>query len=600
MLLAQWIVLALAAAVAVGGSYLQTRSTVFRSESDALQSLATLTADEPDVRRAYANAAPEERTEALSPISERVMADTGTDFATFMDAQGKRLTYHRPGYVGTTYSGRLGPALEEGRGFTETSSTATAGMSVRAVVPVKDANGDVVGALTVGRTVGALQLVAASTVPLTLTVVLGIAALLAVVTWWESRYLRRVTRGLGPEQMAQRFAAADAALVTVDEGIIITNADGRIVFHNRAADALLGLDVDPVAAPDGVHPDGVTPESLGLTGPLGRVISSGQSVEDQAHTISGRVVVVRQQPLRRPLRRTGEKLRTGWVMTVHDHTAVQRLSGELATTRSLTTALRAQNHDHTNRLHTLLSLLEIGKVEDAHAMLRHSVGFTSGAPDEDGVDGDVVLAALLHGKIAEAAERGIDLETDIRLTRGTGLPPEDIVAVFGNLVDNAMDAAAESTRAEDRWVRVDVSTDEPADAPQESGSEPPQDRTWLIVSVSDGGPGFGAELEEKIFTPGFSTKPADAVGRGQGLAIVASVCARLGGTVAAATDSGTVFTVEVPLPRQTGTTQSGTTPGPTPQGTTPGPSASAPPTAATTAPEQPDGGPSTERRLREP
>ncbi|WP_291279747.1 ATP-binding protein, partial [Galactobacter sp.] len=548
VLLAQWIVLVIAAIVAIGGSYLQTRSTVFRSEGDSLKSIGTLAADEPEVRRAYAEADPETRTKGLSVVSRRVMADTGTDFATFLDTDGVRLTYHRPGYVGTKYSGRLAPALKQGKGFTETSSTATAGLSVRAVVPVRDADGEVVGALTVGRTVGALQLVAASTVPLTLAVVLGIAALLAVVTWWEARYLRRVTQGLGPEQMSQRFAAADAALVTVDEGIIITNADGLIVFHNRAADALLKLSTDQDRAPDGVHPDGIAPSELGLSGPLGRLIQDGESVEDQAHTIDGRVVVVRQQPLRRPLS-TGSS--RGWVMTVHDHTAVQRLSGELATTRSLTTALRAQNHDHSNRLHTLLSLMEIGHVTEAHAMLRSSVGFPAGSPDQDGVDGDVVLTALLHGKVSEAAERGIDLETDVRLERGTGLPPEDVVAIFGNLVDNAIDAAQDAEQTEGRWVRVEVSVEEPAD-------DADQDRPWLIASVSDGGPGIAQGLEEKIFAPGFSTKPADAVGRGQGLPIVASVCARLGGTVAAATDSGTVFTVEVPLPRQEETSPSGT------------------------------------------
>jgi sensor histidine kinase regulating citrate/malate metabolism len=460
-----------------------------------------------------------------------------------MDTRGIRLTYHRPGYVGTHYSGRVAPALKRGTGFTETSATATAGMSVRAVVPVKNADGDVVGALTVGRTVGAVQLIAASTVPLTLIVAGGIATLLAVVTWFEARYLRRVTRGLGPEQMAQRFAAADAALVTVDEGIVITDQRGRILFHNRAADALLGLRTSGDGSRDGVHPDGITPQELGLTGPLAQLIISGEAVEDQAHTIDGRVVVVRQQALRRPLS-PSSKRSGGWVMTVHDHTAVQRLSGELATTRSLTTALRAQNHDHTNRLHTLLSLLEIGRVDEAHAMLRHSVGFPTSAPDQDGTDGDVVLSALLHGKVAEAAERGIELETDLRLERGTGLPPEDVVAVFGNLVDNAMDAAAEAT-GDARWVRVEVSTEDPADDAPDAG-------TWLVASVSDGGPGFDPDDAERIFAAGFSTKPADAVGRGQGLAIVADVCARLGGTVAAATDSGTVFTVEVPLPRPSG------------------------------------------------
>lgn len=590
VLLVQWIVLLVATTVAVVGSYAQTRATVFRNEGSNLVSIATLAVDEEEVTRAYSDQDSAARTKALSPVSKRIMEDTGSDFATFMNEHGDRLTYHRPGYVGTHYPGTLAPALEEGRGFTETSATATAGLSVRAVVPVKDQDSRVVGALTVGRTVNAVQLVAASKVPLTLAVALGIAALLGVVSWYQSRYLRRVTQGLGPEQLGQQFAAADAALTTVDEGIVITDGTGHVVFHNRAADALLGLHTPETALPDdgtragasrhgprgrplhrprgrrrtapqpreGVHPDGATPQELGLTGPLAQLIASGRRAEDEAHSIGGRVVVVRQQPLRGPLGQQRRRRRDesaahrgqGWVLTVHDHTAVQRLSGELATTRSLTAALRAQNHDHANRLHTLLGLLEIGRSEEAHSMLRQSVGTPgTAAPESDGVDGDVVLAALLHGKIAEAAERGVVLESDVRLQRGTGLPPGDVVTVFGNLVDNALDAAAEAPSPEDRWVRVDVGTEEADPDDHTSGHD--EDRPWLIASVSDGGAGFSAENEERLFAAGFSTKPAGAAGHGQGLAIVASVCSRLGGTVSAATDSGTVFTVELPIPRAT-------------------------------------------------
>jgi sensor histidine kinase regulating citrate/malate metabolism len=89
----------------------------------------------------------------------------------------------------------------------------------------------------------------------------------------------------------------------------------------------------------------------------------------------------------------------------------------------------------------------------------------------------------------------------------------DLVTVLGNLVDNAMDAAAES---EDR--RVDVSV-------TQTGSR-------LRIRVEDSGPGLPEDLVERAFARGWSTKDAKAGGgRGLGLALVGQVVRRHGGTV---------------------------------------------------------------------
>ena len=64
-----------------------------------------------------------------------------------------------------------------------------------------------------------------------------------------------------------------------------------------------------------------------------------------------------------------------------------------------------------------------------------------------GAVGDPVVAALLLGKSAEAAERGVDLTVTGELPSpqsGAGVPARDLVTVLGNLVDNALDAVAGS------------------------------------------------------------------------------------------------------------------------------------------------------------
>ena len=59
-----------------------------------------------------------------------------------------------------------------------------------------------------------------------------------------------------------------------------------------------------------------------------------------------------------------------------------------------------------------------------------------------------MLGALIMGKAAEAHERGVELTLNTAGTgctgAVTGLAVQDLVAILGNLLDNAIDAAAEA------------------------------------------------------------------------------------------------------------------------------------------------------------
>jgi two-component system CitB family sensor kinase len=53
------------------------------------------------------------------------------------------------------------------------------------------------------------------------------------------------------------------------------------------------------------------------------------------------------------------------VVTLRDRTELELLGRELDSTHGLLDALRAQDHEHANRLHTLLGLLELGRYDQA-------------------------------------------------------------------------------------------------------------------------------------------------------------------------------------------------------------------------------------------
>ncbi|WP_372969186.1 ATP-binding protein [Microbacterium sp.] len=201
--------------------------------------------------------------------------------------------------------------------------------------------------------------------------------------------------------------------------------------------------------------------------------------------------------------------------------------------RTLGDALRAQTHEHGNRMHTAVALIELGRSGEAIEILTETSRQSQSLVDQVTARraGDPAVGALLLGKASQAKERGIDWRVSIDPeTPKSPLTAVESVAVLGNLIDNAMDAAS---LADDRWVGVTLET-------SAAGG--------IVLEVSDSGPGVAPELCERIFTQGFSTKPAGAQGRGVGLALVQSVVLGAGGTVEVSSDP-TTFRVVLPPPR---------------------------------------------------
>lgn len=206
--------------------------------------------------------------------------------------------------------------------------------------------------------------------------------------------------------------------------------------------------------------------------------------------------------------------------------------------RTLGEALRAQTHEHGNRMHAAVGLIELGRPEEAARLLTETSRQSQELVDLVNArrHGDPTVGALLLGKAAQARERGIDWSAHIDPDAPrSALSPVDAVAVVGNLIDNAMDAA--SAGDDPRWVSVTLVPGGPPGAEQDA----------LSLTVSDSGPGVPLELRERIFEHGFSTKPAGAGGRGVGLALVRSLVERVGGVVTL--DAGRPATFRIVLPK---------------------------------------------------
>ncbi|MEU5797813.1 sensor histidine kinase [Streptomyces sp. NPDC047813] len=508
-------------AVVVAGYALFTYVSDRRQAEDAAARQATAVArsiaDSPAVRAAIRTPDPSAR---LEPYAVKVARDTSVDFVTIMDPAGIRWTHPDPRQIGKRFLGTTAPA-RAGRTFTETY-TGTLGPSVRAVTPVTD-GGRIVGLVSAGITVDRITARLQDQVTALLGVAGGALLLGAVGTYVINARLRRHTHHMNAAELSRMHDYHQAALHAVREGLLMLDGQYRVALINDGGRELLGVGEEDEVV-------GRSVAGLGLPAPLTGALLSARPRVDEVHPTASRVLVVNTSPVL-----GGE--RRGTVVTLRDVTELQSLMGELDTERGFSQALRAQAHEAANRLHTVVSLIELGRSEEAVEFATAELELAQALTDQVvAAVGEPVLAALLLGKTAQANERGVELvvSPDSRLDDGllSGAPPaRDLVTVLGNLIDNAVDAAQGSTRA-----RVTVTAYAAA--------------AELVLRVADSGPGVDPGHADLVFQRGFSTKPAGPGGRGLGLALVRQAVTRHAGalTVAdAAPGGGAVFEVRLPL-----------------------------------------------------
>ncbi|TDB69833.1 sensor histidine kinase [Micromonospora sp. KC723] len=509
------VVTLLVGAGAVGAALLARADAREAARAEVL-AVAETVARSPEVAAALRSPDP---ATTLQPYAESVRTATGTNFVVVMTPDRIRYSHPDPTQIGQPFIGEIGPALA-GHPYTEVN-TGTLGESVRAVVPVRDPDGTVTGLVSVGITTESINRKLLGRAPVLLAVTVVVLVLAGLSSWLLSRRLRRQTHGLGPAQMTRMYEYYDAVLHSVGEGLLVVDADGRIALVNDEGRRLLGLDPD---APLVDRP--VT--GLDLPPALVELVGAGRPAHDELILTRERSLVANQRPTE-----LGGRVR-GTVLTLRDHTELRALSSELDSVRGLTEALRSQAHEAANRLHTVLTLVELGRTDEAVRLATEELDLAQRLTDEVvGAIAEPALAALLLGKSAQAAERGVELtvDPDSRLHVGA-LPATDLLTVVGNLVDNALEAVAAA--APPRRVRVRVT---------ETDGE-------VLVEVGDSGPGLPPEQVADAFRRGWSTKRP---GRGLGLALVGQVVARHGGRyeVDSAAEGGSVFRIRLPIGART-------------------------------------------------
>jgi signal transduction histidine kinase len=198
----------------------------------------------------------------------------------------------------------------------------------------------------------------------------------------------------------------------------------------------------------------------------------------------------------------------------------------------LVRSLRAQGHEHSNRLHAIYGLLTLGEVEQARRLIGavEDSYYSAYAHVTARIENPVV-AGFLVAEAAIARHSGIQIRVD-RRSRLTELPAKvtdlDAITLIGNLLHNAVEAVA-AMPASRRRVAIRLS----------------QSRQVTTVNVRDWGPGIDEDILKRVCESYYTTKEGHS---GIGLSLVHSIVNRANGriTIERPPGGGTEISVQVP------------------------------------------------------
>jgi len=481
------------------------------AETSALNIARTVAVD-PQVRAAVAEISADPgtprgadlRDAPLQDLAADVTARTGTLFVVITDDHGIRLAHPDPALLGQPVSTDFREVLAGNE--VVTWQQGTLGVSARAKVPiwppgaegVRPANVSPVGEVSVGFEPASVF----DDLPALLggvAAAAGAGVLLAAVAGiMLRRRWERLTLGLQPEELVALVQNQAAVLDGVGDGVVALDDDGVVRLCNEAARRMLGLE----------EPTGATLEQLGIAPAILAAARDGTASEGVV--VGERVLYADAQPVRRG----GRDL--GTVLIVRDRTDVAALSERLDTVRAMTGALRVQRHEFANRLHVAVGMLDADRPGEAREFLGEQLHRGPVDYPVENIDriGDSLLHALIGAHGLEAGERGVRVSVDPdSLLLAPLIEVEDVAAVLGNLVDNAVRAAVEG--APPRHVQIGCFGD---------GHD-------LVLTVADSGAGVAADID--LFSRGRRDgADIDRVhGLGVGLPLSRELARRRGGEV---------------------------------------------------------------------
>ncbi|MFC5601715.1 ATP-binding protein [Sporosarcina koreensis] len=456
---------------------------------DRALSVAESVARIPELSEAFRHDDP---ASIISPLVAPIQKATKAEFIVVGNTEEIRYAHPDVNKIGKKMVGEDNErALVFGESYIS-KATGSLGSSVRAKVPVY-LDGKIVGVVSVGFLVNDIQSLIASYNNQLWLVLVSIAIVAVIGAILIASYIKKVLFGLEPEEIAHLYVQKEAILQSTHEGIIAVNQNGIITMINFAAQHLL---FNKVISPK--QYEGMSINDLASAQQLLPFLQDEHERIDQEMMIGKTTVFANKAPI------YYDDSLVGTVFTFRNKTEIDLLTKELKSIKQYTNALRAQTHEFSNKLYTILGLLQLNKKEEAiHYIQRESTLQKSWIRLLIQKVADPQVSGLLLGKINQASELGIEItiQEDSRLaTELSEKQREALLTAIGNLMDNAMDAVNKNPRT-DRKIAISFT---------DIGND-------IIFEIDDAGEGVPDPYVKSIFEQGFTLKEGEHGGFGLAL-----------------------------------------------------------------------------------
>lgn len=392
-------------------------------------------------------------------------------------------------------------------------ATGTMGYQHRSFSPVFDDEGNVLGFVMASTTQDRLEQLRSNIMTTYQNLLILLTVCTLVFSAGLAAYLQQTLRGAKPEDLLRTYLTQNDILNSLDEGIISLDSAGNIRVVNQAATKALGQRDELLV---------------------------GQSVDDLLRSESGGSLLKisgEDLPTNRPnLLVNSIQLESSsrWarqVLILKDKSEAFRRAEQLNGTRHVISALRANNHEFSNKLQVISGLLQMNRAQEALSYIGtvsaiHAQLIT---PVMQLIH-NANVAALILGKLDNTRE----LDIHLTLLANSSLPEHsrylstpELVSVIGNLLENAIEAVNAASDDRTRTIVLQITEDE----------------NGLLILISDSGIGIDPEIMPHICELGFSTKASE--GRGVGMSLIRGIVDRHEGSMEVDSEpgDGTTFTL---------------------------------------------------------
>ncbi len=436
-----------------------------------------------------------------------------------MDMKGTKYSYPYGHSLGKKYAdGGEEGVLKNGKAYVAKDRNVLI-TAIRAFVPIYY-KGEQVGAVLVGLLTATVY-AELSVYLFNLKIALIGGLLMGIIAaFLLAKKIKKSIFGLEPKEIALLLGQRDLILQNLTNGILAIDKEGKVILFNKIAKEILKLEDEDIGK-------NATDLNFNYTDGMIEVLLTQKAVYNQEVKMCRDKTLMCSHSL---LRNHKEEV-IGVVSSFQDLTEVKNMAEELTGIKKMTCALRAQNHEFMNKLHTISGLIQLEEYDEVLEYISHISKMRQEVSDilSKRIK-NVHIAGLLLAKYNKATEAKISVEIDASSYLDKipeSISEDEICSVIGNLIENSIE---ELVKFENGKIFIRMNSNNEA----------------LMIRIQDNGPGISEDVMNKIFVRGFTTKAGN---RGFGLSIVKQIIDYAGGDIKISQDNGTIWDIFIPMKR---------------------------------------------------